>query len=51
MINLKIMKNVIKSIIEAITNEIFGKKSEISKETFKVFIKQISNAQYISKSK
>ena len=51
MIDLKIIKSAIKSIIEKITNEIFGKESEISKKTFKVFIKQINNARYISQIK
>ena len=51
MIDLKIIKSAIKSIIERITDEIFGKDSEINKETFKIFIKQICNARYISKSK
>ena len=51
MIDLRIIKSAIKSIIEKITNETFGKDSEISKETFKVFIKQLSKARYISKIK
>ena len=51
MIDLKVIKSAIKSIIEKITNEIFGKNSEISKETFKAFIIQINKARYISKIK
>jgi len=51
MIDLKVIKSAIKSIIEKITNEEFGKDSEISKETFKSFIIQINKARYISKIK
>ena len=51
MIDLKIIKSAIKSIIEKIINEIFGKDSDIGKDTFKIFINQISEAKYISKIK
>ena len=51
MIELKVIKSAIKSMIEKIINETFGKDSEISKETFKVFIIQINKARYISKVK
>jgi hypothetical protein len=49
MIELEIAKSTVKTITEKISNEVFGKDSELSKETFKVFIKQIINAHYISK--
>ena len=49
MIELEIAKSTVKTITEKISNEVFGKDSELSKETFKVFIKQITNAHYISK--
>jgi len=51
MIELEIPKSTIKNITEKIANEVFGKDSELSKETFKVFIKQITKAHYISKAR
>ena len=51
MIDLQIIKSVVKSVIEKLTNDNFGKDSEISKEIIKALIKQISNARYISKIK
>jgi len=51
MIELEIAKSTIKNITEKISNEVFGKDSELSKETFKVFIKQITKAHYISKAR
>ena len=49
MIEFEIGKTTVKTITEKISNEVFGKDSELSKETFKVFIKQITEAHYISK--
>ena len=51
MIDLEIPKGLIKTIIDKMLNEIFGKDTELSKETFKVFIQQISKAHYISKAR
>ena len=51
MIDLKVIKAAIKSIITKLSNEIFGKDSETSKEIFKVFKEQIGKAKYISKIK
>ena len=49
MIELEIPKSTIKTITEKISNEVFGKDTQLSKETFKVFIQQITKARYISK--
>ncbi len=51
MIDLQINKGTIKSILERLTNELFGKDSEASKEVLQVIKKQISQARYISKVK
>ena len=51
MIDLEIPKGLIKTIIDKILIEIFGKDTELSKETFKIFIQQISKAHYISKAR
>ena len=51
MIELEIPKSTIKTITEKIANDVFGKDSELAKETFKVFIQQITKAHYISKVK
>ena len=51
MIDLEIPKGLIKTIIDKMLIEIFGKDTELSKETFKVFIQQISKAHYISKAR
>ena len=51
MIELEINKSTIKNIIEKLSNEVFGKDSELSKETFKTFINQIISAHYISNAK
>ena len=51
MIELEIPKSTIKNITEKIANEVFGKDSDLSKETFKVFIKEITKAHYISKAR
>ena len=51
MIDLKVIKAAIKSIIKKLSNEIFGKDSETSKEIFNVFKEQIVKAKYISKIK
>ena len=50
MIELEIPKSLIKTITEKISNEAFGKDSQLTKETFKVFIQQITKAHYISKA-
>ena len=51
MIELEIPKSTVKTITEKISNEVFGKDSQLSKETFKVFIQQITKAHYISKAR
>ena len=51
MIELKIVKSNIKSIIEKLSNDLFGKDSDTSKEITQDFIKKISKAKYISKAK
>ena len=49
MIELEVPKSTVKTITEKIANEVFGKDSKLAKETFKVFIQQITRAHYISK--
>ena len=51
MIELEVPKSTVKTITEKIANEVFGKDSKLAKETFKVFIQQITKAHYISKVK
>ena len=51
MIELEIPKSLVKTITQKISNEVFGKDSELTKETFKVFIQQITKAHYISKAR
>ena len=51
MIELEIPKSLVKTITEKISNEVFGKDSQLTKETFKVFIQQITKAHYISKAR
>ena len=49
MIELEIPKGLIKTIVDKISNEVFGKDSELAKETFKIFVQQITKARYVSK--
>ena len=49
MIELEIPKGLIKTIVDKISNEAFGKDSQLTKETFKIFVQQITKARYVSK--
>ena len=51
MITLELPKSFIKNVLQEISDNIFGKDSEKSKNTFSVFIKKIVNAKYISQIK
>ena len=49
MIELEIHKGLIKTIVDKISVEVFGKNSELNKQTYKVFVQQITKARYVSK--
>ena len=49
MVELKIVKSTIKSIIEKMNVEIFGKDNEISEESLKLFISMINKGRHLSK--
>jgi hypothetical protein len=51
MITLELPKSFIKNVLQEISDNIFGKDSEKSKNTFSVFIRKIVNAKYISQVK
>ena len=51
MINLELPKSFIKNVLQELSDNIFGKDSEKSKNTFSVFIRKIVNAKYISQVK
>ena len=51
MITLELPKSFIKNVLQELSDIIFGKDSEKSKNTFNVFIKKIVNAKYISQVK
>ena len=48
MITLELPKSFIKNVLRELSDNIFGKDSEKSKNTFSVFISKIVNAKYIS---
>ena len=49
MVELKMIKSTIKSIIEKINNEIFGKDNEISENSKKIFLSHLNKARHLSK--
>ena len=51
MITLELPKSFIKNVLQELSDNIFGKDSEKSKNTFSVFIRKIVNAKYISQVK
>ena len=50
MICLELPKSFIKNVLKGLTEKIFGKDSEKSKQTFSVFIQKIVNAKYVSQA-
>ena len=50
LIQLELPKSMVKNFTDSINIKEFGKGSELQVETFKVFIKFITSANYISKA-